>query len=172
MAAVDRLLLGGWIAKWSYRAGLLGALRVTTHELEDSRLAVPLVVAFASDFHSGPTTHPEVFDALADRLAAAQPDVLLLGGDYVFCRSKYVDAFCDSLSRCLAPPLGTYAVLGNHDLWADEKYITSRLAMRGVRVLVNENVPLPQPFDCVSICGIDDPWAGEADARKTFSGAN
>ena len=41
----------------------------------------------------------------------------------------------------------------------------------GVEVLVNRNVALAPPFDCVSICGIDDPWTGEADSANAFDGA-
>src|SRR5262249_13602799 len=66
---------------------------------------------------------------------------------------------------------GTYGVLGNHDLWAGDEHISARLAATGVRMLVNESVPLPAPFDCVSVCGIDDPWTGEADVATTFSNA-
>jgi hypothetical protein len=99
-----------------------------------------------------------------------QPDVILLGGDYVSCKAEYVRAFSDCLSRC-NPRLGKYAVLGNHDLWADDAYITRQLTSAGVEVLVNRNCSLPPPFDAVSICGIDDPWTGSADADKTFKGA-
>ena len=69
------------------------------------------------------------------------------------------------------PPLGKYAVLGNHDLYDDSEHIATRLTAAGVNVLVNRNVSLPPPFDCVSICGIDDPWLGSADADKAFAGA-
>ncbi|MDB6084881.1 MAG: hypothetical protein JWN43_2762, partial [Gammaproteobacteria bacterium] len=48
--------LRGFIAKWSYRSGLHGKLRVTRHEVrlavEKPRLPAPLVLAFASDFHA------------------------------------------------------------------------------------------------------------------------
>ncbi len=61
--------------------------------------------------------------------------------------------------------------LGNHDLWADDKEIARQLTACGARVLVNRNVPLEAPFDNVSICGMGDPWTGEADSAKTFHGA-
>jgi uncharacterized protein len=76
----------------------------------------------------------------------------------------------EKLSR-YKPPLGVYAVLGNHDLWADEERITSRLRAAGVEVLVNRNCSLPPPYDCVSICGVDDPWTGSPDAGEAFRGA-
>jgi len=173
MATLDAALLGGLVSKWSYYWGWHGKLKVTTHEIRlagETRLAAPLLIAFASDFHSGPTTHPEVFATLTDELIDRRPDVLLLGGDFVSYRAESVTKIADALSRC-KPPLGTFAVLGNHDLWTDDRQISRRLSASGVEVLVNRNVPLKFPFDVVSICGIDDPWTGQPDSAKTFEAA-
>jgi predicted MPP superfamily phosphohydrolase len=174
LAMLDKALLRGLFAKWSYRCGLHGNLGVTQYEMQlpkESGLPAALVVAFASDFHAGPTTHPDLFASLSDELIRQRPDVLLLGGDYVSHRAQYVNVLVDFLSRC-NPSLGKYAVLGNHDLWTDDTHITRQLTCAGVQVLVNENRPLPPPFDCVSICGIDDPWTGNARAAETFKGAS
>jgi uncharacterized protein len=172
-AVLDAVMLRGFVAKWSYRSGLHGKLRVTTHEVRlaaGKRLPGPLVLAFASDFHAGPTTHPEMFSSLAHELTNRRPDVLLLGGDFVSSKAEYVEGLSDSLSRC-APLLGKYAVLGNHDLWTDDTHITRQLAAAGVEVLINRHISLPAPFDNVSICGIDDPWTGSADPARAFNGA-
>jgi uncharacterized protein len=170
---LDFALLQGLIAKWSYRLGLHGKLGVTLHEValpKEKQLPVPLTIAFASDFHAGPTTHPEIFADLFGKLADRRPDVLLLGGDFVSCKASYAGALTEGLSRC-NPLLGKYAVMGNHDLWADERQLTQLLEAAGVNVLVNRNISLPAPFDSVSICGIDDPWTGNADAAQAFKGA-
>jgi uncharacterized protein len=173
MTVLDAALLRGLIAKWTYRWGWHGDLKVTTHKVclpTAARLPAPLTVAFASDFHAGPTTHPEVYARLAQELVEHQPDVVLLGGDFVSLRADYVAQLLRVLST-YAPPFGRFAVLGNHDLWADDKEISRQLIACGVEVLVNRNVSLTPPFDCVSICGIDDPWTGEADPAKAFDGA-
>lgn len=172
-AALDVALLKGTIAKWCHRVGLQGALGVSSHEIRLTKghlLPRPLIVAFASDFHAGPSTHPEVFSELFDELSRIQPDVLLLGGDFVSCKSVYCGVIAASLARH-HPPFGKYAVFGNHDLWADEPHLTGLLADAGVEVLVNRNRALPPPFDSVSICGIDDPWTGDVDARQAFADA-
>ena len=172
-AAMGMMLLGGVVARWSYRFGLHGQLRVTTHELHvggEPPLPASLVLAFASDFHAGPTTHPQIYASLIDEVNRLQPDVLMLGGDYVSSKAEHVDVLPGVFSRCAAR-LGKYAVLGNHDLWTDQSYITRQLSSAGVQVLVNRNVALPPPFDQVSICGIDDPWAGCADPAHAFRGA-
>ena len=173
MATLDAALLGGLVSKWSYYWGWHGNLKVTTHEIrlaEETRFPAPLLIAFASDFHAGPTTHPEVFATLADELFDRRPDVLLLGGDFVSYRAESVTTIANALSHC-KPPLGTFAVLGNHDLWTDDRLISQQLSASGVEVLVNRNVPLKFPFGVVSICGIDDPWTGQPDSVKTFEAA-
>jgi uncharacterized protein len=173
MKALDAALLDGFVARCSYSLGLHGTLRTTRHEIQlsgDKQLPAPLVLAFASDLHAGPTTHPDVFSSLLDELTREQPDVLLLGGDYVSSKAQHVDVLTDTLARC-NPAMGKYAVLGNHDLWADEAYIARQLASTAVQVLVNTNRPLPAPFDVVSICGIDDPWTGNADIARAFAGS-
>ncbi len=172
-SALNGALLRGWVASWSYRCGLHGKLRVTSHMVrvaEGTHLPAPLVIAFASDFHAGPTTHPKAFATLAHELAALKPDLILLGGDYVSGEAANVVVLAEVLSRCDAR-LGKYAVLGNHDLWTDDGHIVERLANAGVDVLVNRNSALPPPFEGVSIVGIDDPWTGSADMPKAFEGA-
>jgi uncharacterized protein len=173
MAALDGALLQGLFARWSYYLGLHGRFTVTTHEVQataGAKLPRPLVVAFASDLHAGPVTHPKVFTRLLDELTKRQPDVVLLGGDYVSSSAKQIDVLCEVLSRC-HPPLGKYGVLGNHDLWTDDSYIVRQLAAAGVVVLVNQSLSLPPPFEHVSVCGVDDPWTGSADLTRTFAGA-
>jgi predicted MPP superfamily phosphohydrolase len=172
VALLNVSLLGGLVARWSYRFGLHGKLRITRHELqlEPGQLTRPLVIAFASDFHGGPTTHPDLFAVLLEAVIAERPDVLLLGGDYVWSRSAQVQGLAQMLSHC-NPPLGKFGVLGNHDLWTDDAPIVSALQAAGVNILINENRALPAPFDSVSICGIDDPWTGNADLERAFEGA-
>jgi hypothetical protein len=117
----------------------------------------PLRVAFASDLHAGPTTHPSVLDDGFAALAALAPDVLLLGGDYVFLTADHIGEIARRLARLPRPPLGIYAVMGNHDLWADDAAIAAALTAAGARVLVNERVELAPG---IALVGLDDPWTG------------
>lgn len=170
---VSAALLNGRVAAWSYRAGLQGKLGIARYALTlgaDRQLPAPLTIAFVSDLHAGPSTHAGLFDQLRTQLTALQPDVLLLGGDYVAFDARHVQQLRELLTA-VTPPLGTYAVIGNHDIRNGRAPIEALLRSAGVRVLVNENAALPAPFDMVSVCGIDDPWTGEADAGATFAGS-
>lgn len=163
----------GWTARLVQRLGLQPGVSTIHHRITCERWPAgtrPLRIAFASDLHAGPTTHPSLLAEAARSLRDAAPDVLLLGGDYVYLRAGGIHDLTPLLAD-LPSPLGRFAVFGNHDLWAHDATLRRALEGIGFRVLVNENAPLPPPFEHVSICGLDDPWVGEPDVRATFDGA-
>ncbi len=173
-ALANVVLMGGVVSALSYHCRLHGRLGVTRHAIAlpaAKRLPRPLKIAFASDFHAGPPTHAGIFRDLFERIAAEQPDVLLMGGDYVSGPAANAAALCPALAAC-QPPLGKFAVLGNHDLSTDDGDICRRFEAVGVRMLVNRALALPAPFGTVAICGMDDPWTGEPDGAATFAGAD
>lgn len=164
---------GGWSARAVRRLGLQPRVRVEHHRVAVDRWPAglrPLRIAFASDLHAGPTTHPSLLDEAVRALDDAAPDAVLLGGDYVFMHAHEVDALASRLAGLRSTPQ-RFAVMGNHDLWADDARIDGALAGAGFRVLANESVALAPPFDHVSVCGLDEPWTGSPDARATFADA-
>jgi predicted MPP superfamily phosphohydrolase len=153
---------GHWPARLVRALGLQRRVQVHHHRVLVARwpsAVRPLRIAFISDLHAGPTTHPSLLDEAFAQLAAADADLVLLGGDYVFLFAEYIDAIADRLRRIRAP-LGIHGVMGNHDLWADDAAIARALEAAGARVLVNERVDMPAPFAHVALVGLDDPWTG------------
>ncbi|MBL8715522.1 MAG: metallophosphoesterase family protein [Myxococcales bacterium] len=130
--------------------------------------AVPVRVGFVSDLHVGPTTPPALLDAAFAALAAVEPDVLLLGGDYVFLEATAAKAerLVSLIGR--VPAAHKLAVLGNHDLWTHHSLLEEALARAGVRLLVNAHVSIAG----VTFVGLDDPWTGEVDAVRAFAGVS
>jgi predicted MPP superfamily phosphohydrolase len=128
-------------------------------------------VAFASDFHAGPTTDPRLLAAACRALRAFEPDVLLLGGDFVSVRASYIDLLAPLLADIPAP-LGKFGVLGNHDLRANRSEVVRALEAAGVRMITNDRVTLAAPFDDVTVCGLDDPTRGTPRADLAMDGAS
>lgn len=164
---------GGWPSILARPLGLQGRLRVATHAvtLPARRATPPLRLAFASDFHAGPTTHPALVRQACAALADLRPDLLLLGGDYVGFHARHVAQLVPLLAA-IESPLGKFAVLGNHDLMADDEHVVARLAEAGVRTLVNASARLPAPWDDVWICGLDEPKQGLPDGAATLAGTD
>ena len=161
-----KLYGGGWPAVIARRLGLQPDPSLRTHTLQlpgRGASAPPLRVGFASDFHSGPTTHPDVVDSACSALAEASPDVLLLAGDFIELHARHVDRLIPKLAAIPAP-LGRFAVLGNHDLMGDDSYVAERLQAAGIQLLTNRATRLPAPHDDIWLCGLDDPTRGDARA--------
>jgi predicted MPP superfamily phosphohydrolase len=160
--ALGHAYTGHWPSRLIRALGMQRRVHVLHHVIATARWPAtvrPLRIAFASDLHAGPTTHPSLLDEAFARLAATDADVILLGGDYVFLSAQYI-SWIEQRLRRLRAPLGIFGVLGNHDLWADDAAIVAALERGGARMLVNERVVLPAPFEHVTIAGLDDPWTG------------
>ncbi|WP_232520253.1 metallophosphoesterase [Ralstonia solanacearum] len=163
----------GWAARGAYALGLQGRLRVDRREVHlplRKPLAEPLRVAFASDFHAGPLTDPRLLDAVVRTIDAFAPHILLLGGDFVSLHHRHVSSLAARLGE-LRVPAGMFGVYGNHDLWVDDAFVRAELEAAGVRMLVNESVRLPAPFDELFLCGLDEPGVGQPDPVPTFRDA-
>jgi len=166
----------GWAARaWGRFPGATH-VRLAAHELRalpagSTGARRPLRLAFASDLHIGPTTPPTLLDRAFALLGHLSPDVLVLGGDYVFLDAT--PARAAELERRVAavPARAKVAVLGNHDLWTHHGLLEDALARAGVTVLVNDAVRLPAPWDDVAIVGIDEPWTGAPDGARAFGAA-
>lgn len=162
-----------WPATLAERLGASNEV-VLQHERVDgmgSLGACPqLRIAFASDFHAGPTTSDRALERAAAALVTAAPDVLLLGGDFVSLRAQYIDRVAERLAA-ISAPAGRFAVLGNHDYWAGARVVARALERAGIEVLTNTNRRLSAPFDQVTVCGIDDHTAGHPDASRAFADA-
>ncbi|MEP6655366.1 MAG: metallophosphoesterase [Myxococcales bacterium] len=130
-----------------------------------------LRVAFASDLHIGPLTPSRLLDNAFALLASARPDVLVLGGDYVFLDAT--PAMARELEHRVAavPAPVKLAVMGNHDLWTRHDLIEESLRRAGATVLVNQGMRLPPPFDDVAFVGLDDAFTGQPDLEPALRDA-
>jgi predicted MPP superfamily phosphohydrolase len=170
----DLAYAGGWPSWLARPLGLQGRLRVSRHAFTigvPGTALPPLRVAFVSDLHGGPGTHVATIREACRILADGRPHLLLLGGDFVSFHARHVDGVLAAIAEIDAP-LGRLAVLGNHDLIADDEYVVRRLADVGVRTLVNENVRLPAPWDALWVCGLDNTEQGLPDGARALAGAD
>ena len=126
-------------------------------------------VVLVSDLHVGPTTPDKLLQRAFDAIRSARPDVLLLGGDYVFLEATNRGlARVTDLVRSVECATKV-AVMGNHDLWTRDDLIVESLRRAGAIVLVNQAQRLPEPWADVVIVGLDDPWTGHCDAGTAFA---
>lgn len=131
-----------------------------------------LRIAALSDIHAcEPLMSADRVRSIAERTLALEPDLIVLLGDFV-AGSRIVTNYVAARDWALAlaglkAPLGTYAILGNHDWWEDrtaQRTGESPIARRaledvGIRVLENEALPLRTGPNPVWLAGLGDQLA-------------
>ena len=126
-----------------------------------------LRLAYLSDIHFGALFGEKRVRALAERVNALSPDVILLGGDYGEDSQGAVDFF--RLKPGFRARYGVAAALGNHDRTLPDGNLPRILdAMRadGVTPLCNDVWMLEKGGKRVAFAGADDYYNGEPDLSK------
>lgn len=118
-----------------------------------------LTLVQLSDFHfDGSRLSPQLLEEAIDLTNAAQPDLIVLTGDYVTDDPSPIHGLAERL-KDLKSRLGTYAVMGNHDLCQPHSRvtITKALTEAGIRVLWDEVI-----YPCgegLAFVGLRDYWS-------------
>ncbi len=169
--AIALLLLAIGLAGYGYwTAGQAPVVREANIEVRAWPTGEPPVrILLMSDIHiAGPDMPPSRLERIVEQANGLQPDVVLIAGDFI--SEKRVATWnysADEIAAPLAglrPRLGTFAVMGNHDHWADAPAITAALTRAGVRVLSNEAARAGP----LAIGGLDDDYTGNADLGRTL----
>ncbi len=133
------------------------ALQVETPKLPANVERMRIV--FVSDLHISHRFGGNHLERVVDGILAQKPDCILLGGDIFDDAMQGTPQDFAQLGR-LRAPLGTFAVLGNHDAFGDASRPAAALEQAGITVLSAQRVAAGP----VDIIGVDDP---EVSAQKT-----
>ena len=125
------------------------------HSLGSERRDRPLRLVQITDPHLGPFMSEARLREIAERAVAADPDLVLLTGDFLTMESHDARA---SLAHALSPlkalPGRVFACMGNHDHEAPET-VAGALADIGATLLVDEERTVETPAGPVQILGVD-----------------
>jgi uncharacterized protein len=127
-------------------------------------------IVFLSDIHHGPYFSISRVKNLVDRVNAEKPDIVLLGGDYVYRGPKYITPCFEELKR-LKAPLGIYGVLGNHDHWEDPDLTKKRMAESGIILADNKGFWVAKGAEKIKIGGVGDYYEDAQDIGPTIDDA-
>lgn len=154
------------------------------HRLLSGRLSVEQLTVGIADLPDslGGTTLVQLSDLhfdglrlsetlLAEAIDAAnqiKPDLVVLTGDYVTDDPSPIDALAQWLQK-LESRCGTYAVLGNHDIYplGAKAEVTEGLSNVGIEVLWNQ---IAYPFgNALPLVGLADYWSREFNPAPVFA---
>jgi predicted MPP superfamily phosphohydrolase len=122
-----------------------------------------------SDIHVGATTPREHVRAAVAAANAANPDLVVLTGDYVCWRRHEAPMVGDQLAGLTASRV--LCVLGNHDYFTWEGGVTRALETNGYEVLKNQTTVAQVRGAPLALVGVDDPVTRHDDLDAAFAGA-
>jgi len=135
-------------------------LRVETVQLAVSTLPPgrnQLRIVQISDLHLGLINHQPLLEEVIAKIRALQPDLLAVTGDLLDAQPDHLEGLAP-LWRQLQPPLGKYAVVGNHEVYAGREHSLHFLDQAGFRLLIDEAVEV----DGIQVAGVPDPAWGSS----------
>lgn len=147
-------------------------LRVKRLEIVDPDVPSEFVgkhIVFLSDIHHGPYFSIERVARLVDTVDDLHPDLVLLGGDYVYRGdARYIAPVFAELAR-LQAPLGVFAVAGNHDHWEGIDEMRARMASAGIVNLDNRAEWITIGGDGIKVGGVGDLYEDSQDIAPTVA---
>lgn len=126
-------------------------------------------IAFLSDLHSSAAVPPWFLARAVSTALALEPDLILLGGDFVSHSKRYAAGLAELL-KPLAAPDGVFAVLGNHDHYVGAEFVRAALASAGIRELWNTSIVLRRGAGALAVAGVGDLRFDVIDFRAAAAG--
>lgn len=135
------------------------ALRVETVRIESAALPAelsPLRLVQISDLHLGLIHRQGMLRKVVEMIEGTRPDLVVATGDMVDARLDHLEELLP-LFAGLNPPLGKYAVTGNHEVYAGLKHSLEFLRQGGFTLLRDRSLSVRSGL---IIAGVDDPATG------------
>ncbi|MCB9029599.1 MAG: metallophosphoesterase [Deltaproteobacteria bacterium] len=141
-------------------------------------------IAFIADIHLGVYLSSEMLDYAINLAKGSEPDLFLLGGDYIWIqrttlassiaqlknrefegypygkRIKVIFETCADLVSQVNAPDGTFAIYGNHDRWEDPLSCKDSFVSKKIELLNNKVVTVTRADSTLELLGTDDYWTG------------
>lgn len=134
-------------------------------------------IVLVTDVHRGPFFSQDRVRSLVEMVTALEPDLVVLGGDYVFLGTKYAASCFAELGK-LEAPLGRFAVLGNHDYGDYEKgeegpaLVIQAIRDAGITLLRDQGAWIERDGGRIRIGGVSDYSVDKPDARSVLEGTD
>lgn len=128
-----------------------------------------LRIIFLADIHYGRTIKKERMRQLIERVNRMEPDLILLGGDYVMAK-QYIKPCFEMLSH-LKSAYGTYGVLGNHDVVEDCEATIWAMKKAGIHLLHNDAIWIGEK-ERIRIGGVGDLRTQHQNLKPTLEGVD
>jgi len=128
-----------------------------------------LRLAHLSDLHAGPLVGLGTLRRWRELTERERPELLLFTGDLVDSRPEELAPMLEAF-RGYLPPMGRFAVLGNHDYFDDPRPIWRDLEQAGIQCLENTAALVSRGDTVLALMGLQDPMASNGRFRRIHFG--
>lgn len=125
-------------------------------------------IVFLTDIHHSIYFSQNRVKNIVNIINKLKPDLILLGGDYVYGSPKYIEP-CFQELRNLKASLGIYGVLGNHDHNAGANLVYKHMARVGITPLDNQALWIVKDGERIKVGGVGDLYSGYQDIMPTIN---
>jgi predicted MPP superfamily phosphohydrolase len=127
-------------------------------------------IAHISDLHFGRLVRPADLAPAVAEVQSLGADAIVITGDLVSrANCDEPDMIVETVSQ-LSAPHGLFAVLGNHDWWADGPLVADSLRRAGATVLENDNTVWHRDGQSLYVAGVDDVCVHRHDLPNALAG--
>ncbi len=138
-------------------------LKPVSYDIKTDKIRDAIKIAFVADLHS--CDYGEGQTDIISLIDKAAPDIVLLGGDIVDDVLPQQKAF--EFLSAVSEDYPCYYVSGNHEYWSGRiEKIKADIEALGITVLEGERADIEINGQSISLFGIDDPEAGEAEFAR------
>ncbi|MGC9080551.1 metallophosphoesterase [Sulfurihydrogenibium sp.] len=126
-------------------------LKVYRFTIYSDKVDKDLKIMHISDLHLNQVMREDKIKLVLDVYNKEKPDIVVSTGDLVDGKVSYRTSYIELL-RKINPPLGKYAILGNHEYYTDITDAVKFHILAGFKLLRNETVEK----NGINIVGVDD----------------
>jgi predicted MPP superfamily phosphohydrolase len=127
-------------------------IRTERIAIKNPKLKRPVKILQVSDMHLGLIVRKHRLEKIVEAIRDEEPDIVVSTGDLVDGQLNDLPGLAELL-RSIKPPLGKYAITGNHEFYAGKQALVFT-EQAGFIVLRGEAMNVEGPLN---IAGVDDP---------------
>jgi uncharacterized protein len=129
-----------------------------------------LRVVQLTDIHAGVYMTRAEMRRYADQVAALEPDLFVLTGDYISNSIEFLPECVEEMARVRAR-YGTFAIMGNHERWyGQQSDILAIFRRHRITFLLNAHRLIQTEQGSLAVAGIDDLHSGYPDLPGALQG--
>jgi predicted MPP superfamily phosphohydrolase len=173
VAAVATYAIGGtglyyYSDKFEMHRPVVDHVEIPIADLADDLVGFRIVAM--GDLHIDPTWDFELIEKAFALANQANPDLMLLLGDYISWDITAFNPMKDQLAG-LNAKYGVYACLGNHEVWLSATVSREKLESMGITVLLNAGTTIQVGDATLYVAGLDSCWNayGSPDLDKALA---